>query len=140
MSNDFSSLSAESDLSSLAQVACNEGEAPQAFRENFSPEVAAYLAASKPAPRARTPRPLNLAALCLHNLTAPYARRVHAADLCAKVSRASRRGELAALAATIRGEVHAERAIRATTREALFITQPNVDDMTPAWEGGPPKA
>ena len=86
MTNDFSSLDSQSDLSESAQVASNE-----------------YDVDNTPTPiGARGP---NVDKLALHNLTSPYSRRVSLESLTSLHLTAARRGRLAALRATITQEV-----------------------------------
>lgn len=99
--NQFANLSAESEVSALAQVS-----AAEVFTADAAPEVA---------PRYG----VNVAKLVRHNLRVPMARRIERAELAAKVAFARARGNIVGLWATIHAECEAERATLRARDEAL---------------------
>ena len=99
--NQFANLSAESEVSALAQVS-----AAEVFTAEVAPEVA--------------PR-VNVSKLVRHNLTVPMARRISHADLAAKVAFAKVRGNIVGLWATIHAECESERAVLRARDEVLAM-------------------
>lgn len=99
--NQFSNLSAESEVSALATVSpC----------EVFADETPANV---------RAVRGVNVAKLVKHNLGKPLSSRVNHAALSAKVAFARKRGELIAFWARIHAEVEPAR-VELRRREALL--------------------
>ena len=99
MINDFSTLSAESDIAHLAQVASNEGEQP--IETTCKPMI-------------------NRAKLVLHNLCVPMEKRIDAAKLQARLDMARARGNLVALHAKIRAEVNGQLQAMRDNEEKLM--------------------
>ena len=98
--NQFSNLSAESEVSALARVDVSEV---------FTDETANIPA----------PRPLNTAKLVRHNLRNPFAQRIDRADLAARVAFARTRGNIMALWAQIHAECEPARAALRAREAAL---------------------
>ncbi len=95
MTNVFTALDAQSEISALAFVASHEGA------EVFTPTADDLTPA---------PRGVNVAKLVLHNLSVPFAKRISRAALATRVECARARGDVLALWATIHAECEPERA------------------------------